>query len=223
MKRIDEILDVPDPLAGLTPAQIEERDQKILAERDAEQREERRHEWERRKQSLIDRGLSVRHLREVYDGKLQTTPALAAIDKLPSSGLFCLSGPAGCGKTLAAHAWLLGYPAPPTEWKSSVRMTTAAEFARTSRYDENKFSVLAEPRRLVLDDVGVEYADNNASFLVDLDELLDLRWRSEKPTLLTTNLTEENFRKRYRERICDRLKGPDRWINCKHPSMRGTT
>ena len=56
--------------------------------------------------------------------------------------------------------------------------------------------VLAKPSRLVLDDLGVEYADDKGSFRVDFDELMDMRWKSNSATLITTNLNQGDFQKR---------------------------
>ncbi len=102
-------------------------------------------------------------------------------------------------------------------------MVTAASFARESRYGKGagKFELLAKPNRLVIDDLGREFYDEKGSFQVDIDELIDLRWRSKRPTLITTNLTSSDFKSRYGQRIYDRSRTSGAWRNVKHESLRG--
>lgn len=207
-----------------TDAEWVERDAQILEDRQKAGREERSVEWQKRKQGLIDKGLAKRHLSEIYRGQIKQIPAIAAVKNIGSDGVYVLSGNVGCGKTFAAHVWLLdALGGKPERWRvRDIRFATATWFARTSRYGQGKFEDLGKPGRLVLDDLGVEYADENKSFLVDLDELLDMRWSNGYPTLVTTNLTDTNFQARYGARLYDRMRGAGRWRNVKHKSMRGT-
>lgn len=168
--------------------------------------------------TCVENGLSERHLRAVLAGSHERTPALAAVQAMTGSGIYCLSGNVGCGKTYAAHAWLLRKH----KRASTLACMTAAEFARLSRY-EGKFDRIAAKKRFVLDDLGVEYADDKGSFLADLDELTDMRWRKGLPTLFTTNLTKQAFKARYQQRVIDRIRDDGGWVDCKHPSLRGAT
>lgn len=200
-----------------------ERDSKIAEAEAAREKREKVEAWKKTKLELRQNGLALRHLEILFSGAFVPTPALEAVKQLSGeAGLYVLSGNVGCGKTLAAHAWML--EGAPSGWKSrGIRLATASWFARTSRYGGGgeKFALLSEPAKLVLDDLGVEYADEKESFLVDLDELLDLRWRDKSLTLLTTNLGEQDFRERYGQRIFDRVRGERRWFNVRHESLRG--
>ena len=215
---------IPDDLLDLTDEEWDERDAKVKAEAERARFVARNKAWADKKRALLDRGLALRHLQNLVSSPLTPTPAMDAIRSIDCDGTYVLSGNAGCGKTHAAHVWLLeAHKLDRFEWKASqVRMATAAWFARQSRYGNDKFELLSEVPRLVLDDLGVEYADSKQSYLVDFDELLDLRWRAGLPTLLTTNLDQEEFYERYRDRIFDRVSDDGRWFNVDHPSMRGT-
>ncbi len=69
-------------------------------------------------------------------------------------GIIVLAGEKGCGKTVAAAWWAM-------RLTGGARFMSAAEFARMSRYGEQHHSLLGG-KKLVLDDLGAEYADNKA-------------------------------------------------------------
>lgn len=110
-----------------------------------------------------------------------------------------LSGPAGCGKTVAAAWW--GWTS-----KYSPRFLRSTSFAAASRYDSEKRDQWLGARALVLDDLGAEYADSKGNYLVDLDELVDVFYGDKKPLLITTNASAEEFKSRYGQRIADRVR-----------------
>jgi len=204
----------------------EQRDAEVQKLIDAKRREDALENWKATKARLLDRGLAERHLEVLFKGDVKQTPALDAINAFGGDGICIISGNVGCGKTLAAHSWLLDAAnVEPRDWSArGIRMVTAAWFARTSRYanrEEDKFNALTEPRRLVVDDLGVEFNDEKGSFRVDVDELLDLRWRAKLPTVITTNLASEEFKERYGLRLYDRARGQGTWQNVKHESLRG--
>lgn len=200
---------------------------KVAEDRKAENRKEMMELWAMRKRQLVERGLTERHLEFAFFGKGGDVPAMRAVRSLSESdddaAIAILSGNVGCGKTQAAHQWLLGIDTKPMDWQpSKVRRATAAWFARTSRYcAQDKFDLLSAPERLVLDDLGVEFNDKSGSFLVDLDELMDLRWASKKQTIICTNMHEKDFCNRYGRRLIDRARGTGNWCDVKHKSMRG--
>jgi DNA replication protein DnaC len=145
---------------------------------------------------------------------------MIAVQGMVGPGVWCLSGNPGCGKTFAAHLWAIG-----EGHHRGGRIVTASAFARMSRYPvdgaPDKFETFAEPERLVIDDMGVEYADQRGSFLADIDELINLRWSSERGTLITTNLSMDEFKERYEERIADRIRDRGGWVNVGAESLRG--
>ena len=205
---------MPD-LAKLSDEEWAARDRRVAEEQFRRDEERRRKQGEQDSAILIANGLSPRHL---GIGTYQT-PALDAVTRLPP-GIWVLSGNAGCGKTTAAHAWLLVPWADVRPSAHQLMLVTSQEFARTSRY-EGKIERCADPARLVVDDLGVEYLDQRGSFLSDLDELIDLRWRREHPTLITTNLDAGEFKARYGLRLESRIRDEGGWLNVGGPDLRG--
>lgn len=204
-------------MSDLSAEQWDTRDESArrVLERDAARKQEalRRHELE----ALAENGLSVRHVNLVAGGSVQETAATRAIATI-HMGIVVLAGGVGCGKTTAAHVWLLplGQPLEPHR----VAFVSAQEFARTSRY-EGKIERLRAPDRLVIDDLGAEYMDERGSALVDLDELIDARWRAGRGTLLTTNLTAQSFKRRYGARLASRIRDEGGWHQVDGPDLRG--
>lgn len=178
--------------------------------------------------ALDERGLPFRKGQEVLQAMgagLIATPTVQALDGF-ESGICVISGNVGCGKSFGAIAWLMVDRMP----VSRIRFAKASWFARTSRYNKDfqlndtpvdKFTLLAQPHKLVIDDLGVEYADSKSSFLVDFDEMLDMRWESGKATVITTNMDAKQFRERYQERITDRIRDCGGWFDVGRPSLRG--
>lgn len=223
MKKLSELFGFVPRIPDLTDEEWDANDARVKAEIEKERFAARGREWGELKRELLSRGLAKRHLRNIVSAELVRTPSVEAISKMRGDGAYILSGNVGCGKTHAAHVWLLDAEnIDRLSWEPArVRMVTAAWFARQSRYGNDKFDLLSSVPRLVIDDLGVEYADEKQSYLVDFDELLDLRWRDGKPTLITTNLDDTEFRERYHGRIFDRVCDEGRWFNVTHLSMRG--
>jgi DNA replication protein DnaC len=130
-------------------------------------------------------------------------------------GIIVLSGERGSGKTVAAAWWALRR----TRGTAFVR---AAEFARTSRYDDAR-KRWTDHHALVLDDLGAEYADAKESFVSDLDELIDIFYSDLRRLIVTTNMDGASFGARYGERIIDRLAECGRWFQLGDTSMRRET
>jgi len=139
-------------------------------------------------------------------------------------GIVVISGPKGVGKTVAA-TWLAAARSEP--W----RFVRAASLLASSRYDRaDREQLFSGP--LVLDDLGAEYADPKGSFLVDLDELVDVFYGAMRPLVITTNVlatepaaepgaaARNPFRERYGERITDRLHECGRWVSMTGESLR---
>ncbi len=202
-------------LADLTDAEWDRRDALVREERARENERALRMSRERRVSELVDAGLSDKHVRFVLgDAQRSETPALGAIDRVNSDGTWVLSGGVGAGKTMAAHTWLLREVS-----TSRVGFVSAHHFGRLSRY-AGKIERYSAPQRLVVDDLGVEYADEKGSLQSDLDELLDARVRAGRGTLLTTNLGASDFRARYGERIASRVREGGGWLSVDGPDLR---
>lgn len=160
-------------------------------------------------------GIPGRYAELLSRGAPTMTEAVAALDV--DRALLILAGKSGCGKTTAASWWLwqlIHGPVLPNRWP---RFVPAGDLPRI---DEGQLLGLRTAPRLVIDDLGMEYADNKGFFEVVLDRLLDYRYANLKPTLITTNLRAEQFRARYGERIADRIREAGSFIELSNPSMR---
>ncbi len=179
--------------------------------------------------SVLQRwGVPRRAMRHLHPSRLQETPPLGAVRAWASSqardrwGLVLSSGP-GSGKSVAAAWWLLqrseGLQPGKKSERTVPRWVTGGYLVRASSYD-GSMEELAKGA-LVIDDLGVEYADRGGHFQARLDELLDERYRQERQTLITTNLNGADFRARYGARVVDRLRDGGGFYEFDLPSMRG--
>jgi hypothetical protein len=154
---------------------------------------------------------------------LRKTGALDAIQAPPEGAhLIVLSGGVGCGKTTAASWWLWHGAHGHRQYARTgpPRFVAVSWFARHSRYEYERFDALERARALVVDDLGMEYADAKGSFVADLDALLDARYRNLLPTVLTTNLESDDFMERYGPRLRSRIHEFGCFINVNGPDLR---
>src|SRR5262249_27955534 len=154
-------------------------------------------------------------MRCAFDQEPGDTEALrklqAAFAEPPPPTFVVLSGGTGVGKTVAATWWAATHGA---GW------VTAEGLARMDRYSET--AKVLYHGRLVIDDLGAEFSDGKGFFLSTLDHLINVRYASMLPTVITTNVQgmvkrkdgtkEYPFSARYGERIADRLKESGRWM-----------
>jgi hypothetical protein len=160
---------------------------------------------------LLDAGFPRRAVEAAKraDEKRPSIAKVAAWDARAHSVLV-ISGPARCGKTVTATWWAARQESVP----AFVRATT---FAASSRYDRDTRASWFDAPALVLDDLGSEYLDAKGSFLVDLDELVDVFYGDLKPLLITTNCKVEQIKSRYGERVRTRLRECGRfWSTDQH-------
>jgi hypothetical protein len=73
---------------------------------------------------------------------------------------------------------------------------------------------------LVIDDLGGEYVDDKGWFVRALNAVIDARYSACLKTILTTNLTAEQFKATYGERIADRIRESGRWRDIGGQSVR---
>jgi len=97
---------------------------------------------------------------------------------------------------------------------------SASDIARVSMFDDKAMKELETVRYLVLDDLGVEFNDKGGSFLSRFDSLFNRRYSNELTTVITTNLTAEDFRDRYGERAVDRIRETGSFIGLDGKSLR---
>lgn len=127
--------------------------------------------------------------------------------------ILVLIGERGCGKTFAAAHWLVNAVhrcPPPMRGKTTPRKFVDADML--SGIDRTvQQQVIANAIALVFDDAGVEderYQSENVAALIAR------RYRNALPTVITTNLNERDFGRRYGARINDRLAEVGRFVVC---------
>lgn len=113
-------------------------------------------------------------------------------------------------------------------WRLTKKLTgpvyvTAAKLARWSKYDDAEMNRLLRASALAIDDLGVEFSDVKGSFLSLLNEVVDARYGNKLPTVGATNLTGEDFKARYEERLVDRIREAGSFINVSRDSMRAAS
>lgn len=131
-----------------------------------------------------------------------------------AESVLVIAGTRGSGKTLAATWWA-------SRREHAPIFVRASTFAASSRYDREGRDVWLSAGALVVDDLGAEFLDAKGSFLVDLDELIDVFYGDCKPLLITTNCTKDTFRERYGARVVDRIRECGSWFSTSDESMRG--
>lgn len=164
----------------------------------------------------------------------QSTAAVARVlrwveerAKDQSSWCLVLSADKGLGKSVAAGLWLMhSNPSCPkyVGKAGTVERLDAwwpiSRFARVEGYDGKFDSLCNHDGPIVLDDLGSEYLDGKGWFLQALDAFVDARYAEYRPTLITTNLTADQFKARYSERVADRLREGGSFYEFRGASMR---
>lgn len=215
-------------LANRPPEEIE-------AERkreEAKAERERLKALESRKDSLRRRGVPAKDIGRIVDGGVTETVAIAEARAFlddESARMLILSGPRGCGKTMAA-SWLASrevvkvtrWPDGDREWTRDIdsRFVDVSRLSRVSRYSDEQMEPLERCELLVIDDLGMEYADEKGSFLATLDGLVNARYAADLRTIITTNLPAAEFKRRYGERIADRIRECGKFVELSGESMR---
>jgi DNA replication protein DnaC len=127
--------------------------------------------------------------------------------------LLVLHGNAGCGKSSAA-AWAL--------LQREGLWVNAPDLSRPPTEDEDASDrELATTPFLVIDDIGIEYSTDKKYAESRINLALSKREASLLPTVLTTNLSTEEFKNRYGDRTASRLNGdPLGWQTVAGADMR---
>lgn len=176
------------------------------------------------------RGVPAKDHEAIARGELDGTPAMEAARSLLAGDMrvLVLSGPKGCGKTTAA-AWLAAQDVTarlPGDREDDRRapepmFLDVSKLARLSRYKAEDVEPLESCSLLVIDDLGMEYADEKGSFLATLDGIFNARYAAGLYTVITTNLPAKTFKERYGERIADRIREVGRFVELNGKSLRG--
>ena len=139
-----------------------------------------------------------------------------------------LCGGCGNGKTTFVKAFqnMLSYlniPVPDSPGKRFwMRLCDAREIAYVARTDYPAFLALIRIPMLAIDDVGIEPLEvmEYGNAVNPIAELLTKRYDEQLFTLMTTNLTPDGIRRRYGDRIADRLNEMAIVIPFKNPTYR---
>lgn len=201
-----------------------ERDRKIAEQREKEEQAKLDAERETWRARLVEWGVPVKDVERISGPTdLDPTGALkvAQDSHEKEQRIVVISGPVGCGKTTAA-AWWLSQEGPRSPYLKvhSPLFIPVYKLERVSRYDEKAMARIERARRLVIDDLGAEYLDQKNAFVTFLRGLIDARYNNCLPLLVSTNLTADEFKERYGERVVDRLREVGRFAGIKGESLR---
>lgn len=195
--------DAANPEAAARRAAALELEPQREALRDERQRRERRREANERALSVLD---DVPRIRALVLKGLDNTEAHDVVRDWARAPSWCLLllGGVGCGKSTAAgdFAYRQGL-----DWKDLPIWARAVEASRMSAFGdtaEARFDAWRRCSLLVLDDLGTELV--TPTWQQALDDILDYRYQHSARTILPTNLTAEEFKKRYGDRISDRIR-----------------
>ena len=168
-----------------------------------------------RSRELIAKGWPVRAVEEAMNASpiVHATQVMRAWD-FRRQNIIILSGASGVGKTVAAAVWAL------ERTRVAPEFLHAAEFAAASRYDKEDRNTWEGATALVVDDLGVEYADAKGNFQASIDELVNRFYSMRRPLVITTNMVIADFKQRYQLRIVDRMREAARFVACGGESLR---
>lgn len=179
------------------------------------------------RQAVAQLGIPEKHMELLRSGLGRETHTMRVLAE--PAVLTVLSGTPGCGKTVAAAAWLWDWVHDENSWKPDEDQpqllgrglfVSAAKLSRWHRYEDAAMDKLLLATRLVVDDLGVEYLDDKGNYMALLDEVIHERHANGRATVMTTNLGAPEFRGRYGERIADRIREDGRFVSITDPSMR---
>lgn len=140
---------------------------------------------------------------------IQRAAAWLTADNPKFGMLFC--GKCGNGKTTLVRAiqavikYLYQNDLPKDQ--CYLRMVDSKEICAVSKRDYNEFKRLAHTDLLAIDDLGIEPVEvlDYGNVLNPVIDLLYIRYDEQLTTIITTNLTPQQIRKTYGDRIADRF------------------
>lgn len=123
-----------------------------------------------------------------------------------------LCGGCGNGKTTFVKAFQrilnnFDFKVDESSERYSIRIVNARDLARLCKEDYDEWRNLSYARMLAIDDFGTEPLEvmDYGNVLYPITDLLTTRYDRHLYTILTTNLTPQEIRPRYGDRIADRL------------------
>ena len=195
--------DAANPAAVALREAVIAHDEQRTALREERRRRERKCEANDRALSALD---DVPRIRAMVLAGLDNTEAHDAVRDWARASSWCLLllGGVGCGKSTAAgdYAYRQGLDWQPLPiWARAVEASRMSAFGDTA---EARFEAWRTCKLLVLDDLGTELV--TPTWQQALDDILDYRYQHSARTILPTNLSAEEFKKRYGDRISDRIR-----------------
>lgn len=135
------------------------------------------------------------------------------------ASILVLAGGTGCGKTVAASVAVAFHPG---------KLVKAAEFVRIGMFPDSAgketLRDFENAKVGVIDDMGAEPQDSKGYAYAALFDAFEGRYDAGAKTIITTNLTIDEFRARYGtgvgSRFWDRVRGDARWIDVPGKSLR---
>ena len=180
-------------------------------------------------------GVSQRNIDVISSGGRVETDATRGIQAwLQTDKTFCLlAGSYGTGKTFAASLAFLKlrigcWITKNSEFERGSRLPSglfirASELQNASRFDfqgREAWSRAEQAELLVIDHVGVEYADKSDIWLNNFDMLIDQRYSEKRRTIITTNADRVHFETKYAGSIMDRIVNDGVIVLCAGESLR---
>lgn len=171
------------------------------AKKNAAERETRRRAARAARLAPISGRLTSAGLEAIVDGREANTPSMAFLKMWLNDQVYplmLLTGGVGCGKTMAA-SWALSR-APSGQYVHARQL--GAQFQPSRRAVARGTEPLdMSVALLVVDDLGTEVRDQRVALA--FSEILDSRQSADRLTIITTNLSEKDFKERYCERAGD--------------------
>ena len=132
------------------------------------------------------------------------------------------SGAAGTGKSHLAAAILQEimprHVGVYTTFMGMIRLIRETWRHDSTRSESQVLQELGSLPLLVIDEIGVQYGTEAEHTL--LFEVMDRRYRDQKPSILMTNQDKDGFRKFVGDRVYDRMTETARWVSFSWESYR---
>lgn len=171
------------------------------------------------REAVKGRGVPELHLEGIFDREPIECDALEAVRRFlrdPAMKFLVLAGAVGTRKSGSA-CWALT--------QTSGLYLKAKKISRlAASHDEESVNTWRQASRvglLVLDDLSMGYFDDKGWFLSCLTELIDDRYEAKLRTIITCNLTIEDFRKRVGDVAVDRIREHGEFYVVGGSSVRG--